>query len=71
MSSMMMNHGGGKWSCTECGYTSKSTNVRYHIESKHIESAGYICPICNYFSKTRNAHNQHMSLKHRGSNIGL
>ena len=64
---LMLSLGGGRWSCTECGFTSKSTNVKYHIESKHIQSAGYICTICQAFSRSRNALNTHMSTKHKGA----
>jgi len=64
--SLMSSLGGGKWLCTECGFTSKSTNVKYHIESKHMTSGlGYSCSICCEILKTRNALNTHMSLKHR------
>jgi len=66
LNSMMASLGSGRWQCTECGFTSKSTNVRYHIESKHAQSTeGYDCPLCDYHSKTRNGINTHMSSKHK------
>jgi len=66
LNSMMVSLGGGRWQCSECGFTSKSTNVRYHIESKHVQnSQGYDCPQCDYHSKTRNGINTHMSSKHK------
>ena len=68
LDSMMTSLGGGKWECLECGYQSKSTNVRYHIESKHVKtSTGYICPKCSVHCRTRNALNTHMSNKHKPS----
>jgi len=66
MDSMMTSLGGGKWQCLRCGFQSKSTNVRYHIESKHFTSQyGYSCSQCSEILKTRNALNTHLSVKHR------
>jgi len=66
MDSQMRGLGGGRWECLQCGFTSKSTNVRYHIESKHMEgSAGYYCNKCQNHFRTRNALNTHMSSKHK------
>lgn len=64
-SSMMSSLGGGRWQCLECGYQSKSTNVRYHIESKHVQSGGHTCTVCGDFLRTRHGLNTHMSTKHR------
>ena len=62
----MRSLGGGRWQCLECGFQSKSTNVKYHIESKHLKStAVYQCEQCHETMKTRNALNTHMSTKHR------
>ena len=67
---MMRNLGGGKWECTVCGYISKSTNVKYHIESKHMSAVTeYSCTVCGDILKTRNALNTHMSYKHRNQNL--
>ena len=63
--SLMASLGGGKWQCLECGYESKSTNVKYHIEAKHVESAGHRCPECGDFLRTRHMLNTHLSLKPR------
>ena len=63
--SLMASLGGGKWQCLECGYESKSTNVKYHIEAKHVESAGHRCPECGDFLRTTHMLNTHLSLKHR------
>jgi len=63
--SMMSSLGGGRWQCLECGYQSKSTNVRYHIESKHVQSGGHTCAVCGEFLRTRHGLNTHMSTKHR------
>ena len=63
--SKMENMGASKWRCLECNFVSKSTNVFYHIESKHVEGAGYFCNICMKFCKTKNALNIHMSNYHK------
>ena len=65
----MINLGAGKWQCVTCGFQSKSTNVRYHIEAKHVESSGYNCVECGEFIKTRNNLNRHMSVMHRKSKL--
>ena len=61
----MTKLGGGRWQCLQCGYQSKSTNVRYHIEAKHVETSGYTCGECGDFFKARSSLNQHLSVKHR------
>lgn len=46
--SMMTNLGSGKWQCLICGLQSKSTNVRYHIEAKHLQpTQSYSCQYCD------------------------
>ena len=62
---LMASLGGGKWQCLACGYQSKSTNVCYHIEAKHLTSEGYTCPFCQEVIRNRAAYNQHLSQKHR------
>ena len=63
---MMSSLGGGQWQCVECGYKSKSTNVRYHIEAKHmLKQAVYQCPHCEKQLSTRANYNQHLSAYHR------
>jgi len=67
--SMMTSLGGGQWQCIECGYKSKSTNVKYHIEAKHVSSSEvYTCPYCDKSIKNRSSYNQHLSQFHRGLN---
>jgi len=65
---MMTNLGGGRRQCNLCGYQSKSTNVKYHIESKHMESSEkYPCQYCEKVLRTKHALICHYSQKHRGS----
>jgi len=65
----MTSLGGGQLQCLTCGYQSKSTNIKYHIEAKHVESSGYNCALCGDFFKARSSLNQHMSVKHRKARI--
>jgi len=59
---MMMKNEVGQWQCRECDYASPhSTNVRNHIEVKHVSSGGYYCHHCTKFCKTKNALNLHRS----------
>ena len=67
MESLMSSLGGGKWQCLACGYQSKSTNVRYHIEAKHLTSEGYSCPYCQVVIRNKGAYNNHLSQKHRNA----
>ena len=66
MNEMMTSLGGGRWQCVECGYQSKSTNVKYHIEAKHMShTERYACQLCQeLFSAKKNLQN-HMQRKHR------
>eukprot|EP00092_Neocalanus_flemingeri_P083269 GFUD01104485.1.p1 GENE.GFUD01104485.1~~GFUD01104485.1.p1 ORF type:complete len:350 (-),score=73.99 GFUD01104485.1:271-1320(-) len=63
--SKMVSLGGGKWQCAVCSHVTKSTNLYYHIESKHVQVSGYSCNICGKFCKGRNSYNVHMSTYHK------
>jgi len=65
--SMIANLGGGAgYQCLECGYHSKiSTNVKRHIDAKHIVSAGYYCPHCPELLKNKHALNNHLARVHK------
>ena len=66
LESMMTSLGGGQWQCSVCSYTSKSTNLKYHIEAKHMtKEARYQCPHCDKLMSTRAAYNIHLSSYHR------
>lgn len=63
--SKMENLGSSKWKCIVCNFISKSTNVYYHIESKHVDGGGYYCRICAKYCRTKNALNIHMHNYHK------
>ena len=53
--------------CTDCDFKSQiSTNVRNHIESRHVTSLGYTCPLCSKFCSSKNAWHLHKSRYHKG-----
>jgi len=58
--SKMFKNSSGAWQCTDCNHTSPhTTNMKNHIEVKHVGSSGYYCQQCNKFCSTKNALNNH------------
>ena len=54
------------WSCNACGYNSKfKKNVTEHVESKHVNSPGLFCSICNQFCKDRKSLRNHKYNYHK------
>ena len=46
----------GAWHCTDCAYSSQyRTNTRGHVETHHVASQGFNCPICSKFCVSKNA----------------
>ena len=46
----------GSWRCSDCSYSTQYlTNLRGHIETHHVTSAGFLCPTCSKFCLTKNA----------------
>ena len=63
---MMESLGDGKWKCLECNYESGATNVKYHIEAKHLAAQySYECHLCDTILNNRKALNNHLYRKHR------
>lgn len=57
------------WKCTDCGHHTKfRTSLFEHVESKHVESSGYICQYCQKFCRTRNALRSHVNRVHSVKN---
>ena len=55
----------GMWACTVCSYQTKySTTLTRHVESKHIQSAGFQCDVCHQFCPTSNSLMSHKYRKH-------
>ena len=52
--------------CTHCELSSnKKTNVKNHVESKHVSTEGVTCGVCNAVCKTRKALKMHEFRKHK------
>jgi len=46
----------GIYICTVCRYeTLDKARARFHVEAKHVETAGYLCPYCQKHCPTLNA----------------
>ena len=54
------------WKCTECGQESKrKDNLMVHIEAKHLNNPGFICPHCSKLCASRNSLRMHVVRQHR------
>lgn len=52
--------------CSDCEYVNKNKNHLYsHIQSKHLDFAGYTCVACHKICKTFNAYKKHKERYHR------
>jgi len=52
----MWKNTSGLWQCLDCDHTCQQpTNMRNHIESKHVVTNGYYCHQCSKFCRTKNA----------------
>ena len=59
---------GGDWRCTTCGFQTKlRARVWEHVEAKHVETSGYLCPLCQKFCSSKNALKLHKSKYHRNA----
>jgi len=57
------------WRCADCGHQTKfRTSLFEHVESKHVESSGYVCQYCFKHCRTRNALRSHINRQHTSSN---
>ena len=66
ISSLMTRLDSGIFQCLMCEYQSKiKQSLQYHIESKHVNSPGHICQICNKVCPTKNALCLHRSRNHK------
>ena len=53
------------WQCLQCGKTSSYiTNIKDHIEAKHLEGYQFQCPECPKIVKTRASIRVHMKSAH-------
>jgi len=51
--------------CAKCDHTSKQRqNMANHVEAKHVQHEGVVCPLCHKHFATRQAHRMHHSRVH-------
>ncbi|XP_040564261.1 uncharacterized protein [Lepeophtheirus salmonis] len=56
--------------CKKCKYTSRiQTNIKRHIEAKHIITRGFPCPICKKNFKTRSTLRSHHASTHARESV--
>merc|ERR1712129_86209 len=66
VNSMIQKTGQGQFSCNVCGKTdTKKTNMKNHIEGKHIEGVSHPCAQCGKQFRSRNSHAVHLSTFHK------
>lgn len=55
----------GLWYCLQCEFNSrKISHVKTHVESKHVQTGGFSCSVCERVSVTREALRKHMARFH-------
>ena len=55
----------GQWFCLQCTFGSrKVSHMKTHIESKHVETGGFVCPTCSKVSATRESLRKHIARLH-------
>ena len=46
----------GTYVCQVCGFeTVRKTDAKFHVEAKHIQTNGYLCPNCQKHCPSLNA----------------
>ena len=54
------------WVCSTCGYSTRiKTNLKFHVESQHLQTSGVKCPLCPMVLQNRKALYNHTYAKHR------
>jgi len=65
MMPMETESGHKTWQCLKCDKNGTKVDTMRHVETNHIQHAGFTCPLCGMFSKNRNSLRKHISVKHR------
>ena len=50
--------------CTVCGKEGDFSNIKYHIEIKHIQGISLPCSVCDMIFKSRKRLREHMKSQH-------
>ena len=60
----------GEFQCLVCDKQSRTQQDIYrHVEAKHVNTGGYVCPECSKYCPTMNSFRNHKFRHHRNSNI--
>ena len=58
--SMMAKKEGG-WACNVCGFLKlRKAHVKDHVEAKHIQHPGFLCPHCDRVYASRHSLRSHI-----------
>jgi len=61
-----MQKSDGGWLCLTCGWKTKiRARLWEHVESNHVQSSGYTCPMCSKFCPSKNAFKIHKTRYHK------
>ena len=61
-----------RYPCQSCEYVASiPSQLKYHMEHKHIKSVMYSCDICNYKSSWKRDFTRHMTFVHDKGNLPL
>lgn len=55
----------GVYFCLACGYKASNSNMRKHVERKHLQNIEYKCTMCDKVSKTEEYRKKHYERIHR------
>jgi len=67
----MLKTGSG-WQCITCGWETKlRARLWEHVEANHVQTSGYLCPICQKLCPSKNALKVHKSRNHRNVPLKL
>ena len=58
-------YGEAGWQCGACGFTGNKSNIKQHIEARHMDNTNVTCELCGRVYKTKNSLQNHMTLKHK------
>ena len=61
---MITQYGDG-FVCLVCQKTfAVRCNAKFHVEARHVTSAGVSCHLCGFVCKTRDSYRKHLKNKH-------
>ena len=62
---MYVKNGSNSFQCKQCGHlSSQKPNIVNHIESKHLQTPGVVCELCQKHLRTRQAYRMHYHRDH-------